>query len=351
MQSFFDKYKVLLIYVLLAGGTFWLYKSVCNYPFIPLDDMNYITANPNIAEGFTAKAVKWAFVTDLCTNWHPITWLSHIMDVELFGFNAGYHHFINLLIHIGNVLLLFAILKAMTGKVWQSAFVAAVFAVHPLNVESVAWVSERKNVLSTLFWLLVMAGYWRYAKNKSTWWYAVTLLLFAMGLMSKPMLVTLPFVLLLMDYWPLERIVNFKDRKIIVKLIVEKVPFIVLSIISSVITFVVQQREAMGDFEDYPVSARLINGVISYSRYITKMVWPERLGILYPFDSSVSVNQVVLPTLFLALILIFAICMSSKHRFLIVGWLWYLGTLVPVIGIVQVGIQSHADRYAYIPLI
>jgi tetratricopeptide (TPR) repeat protein len=279
-----------------------------------------------------------------------------MLDCQLFDLNAGAHHLINVLFHIANTLLLFGVLKRMTGALWASAFVATIFALHPLHVESVAWVAERKDVLSTLFWMLTIWAYIGYYKHPKVTRYLLTLVLFILGLMAKPMLVTLPFVLLLLDYWPLERIAFDKRsgnaRRSILHLLVEKVPFFGLSIVASVVTFLVQRSGgAIHTMEAFDLKRRAGNAIVCYVAYIIKMLWPSRLAVLYPHPGqNLSVAEVVACGLLLLVISFCLIYLGRRQKYLTVGWLWYVGTLVPVIGLVQVGVQARADRYTYIPL-
>jgi len=339
------------------NGSFWIcvalafvvaavYCQVYKFDFLSFDDPDYAFENPNVQSGITIEAIKWAFTTGYSTNWHPLTWISHMLDWQLFGNNAGAHHLVNLIFHIANTLLLFIVLKQMTDALWQSAFVAALFALHPLHVESVAWVAERKDVLSTFFWILTMWAYLRYVKRPKILRYLLTVIFFALGLMAKPMLVTLPFVLLLLDYWPLERF----GRQKVYRLIVEKVPLFVLSAASSVITFIIQ-RSWGAVVTTIPLRFRISNAFISYVKYMEKMFWPSKLAVFYPhIERDLSVSYAVMSAAVLLAITIFTLRFAKKHRYLVTGWLWYLGTLVPVIGIVQVGIQAMADRYTYITL-
>jgi len=342
-----QKYLVRGICILLAVVTFFAYVRVLKNDFINYDDNEYVTENPHIFDGLKTDGIKWAFTTTSIGYWHPLTFISHMLDCELFGLRPWGHHLVNLLLHIANVLLLFSVLRWMTGVVWRSAFVAAVFAVHPLNVESVAWIAERKNVLSTMFWLLTIGSYWKYSKERNAGWYLLTLLLFAMGLMSKPMVMTLPFTLLLLDYWPLNRY-----GKNLILLILEKVPFVILSIASGVITYIGQKYSgAVADVRSMTLWYRVGNAIISYSKYIGKMFWPTKLAVLYPLEKDILLWKVIISAAVLAAICILVIIFIRRCKYLTVGWLWYLGTLVPVIGIVQVGNQAMADRYAYLPLI
>ncbi len=362
-----DKYSV-FIYLAIAIVTAGAYYGVANYQFVNFDDSDYVVNNPQFSNGFTLDNIKWAFTAGHAGNWHPLTWLSHILDCRLFGLDAGKHHIVGLLIHIANALLFFALLRKMTGTLWQSAFAAALFALHPLRVESVAWVAERKDVLSTLFWMLTMLAYVSYAKQPKLWRYFLVLVLFALGLMTKPMLVTLPFVLLLLDYWPLERL-NWKNNKISQKppkqktktipqyysavwLITEKIPLFIAVIISSVITFIVQQKGgAMDTGYSFSLISRIANALIAYVTYIQKMLWPSGLAPFYPHPAdNVSLLYAGLCAIMLLAATVLVIIFGRRFKYLPVGWFWYLGTLVPVIGIIQVGDQAYADRYSYIPL-
>ncbi len=345
-----SKYWSLCIYVVLALATLAVFRQVYNYDFINYDDFKYVSENSHVKSGLTGAGIVWAFTTGHASNWHPLTWLSHMLDCQLFGTEAGRHHLSNLLLHVVNALLLFAVFKRMTGSVWRSGFVAAAFALHPLHVESVAWISERKDVLSTLFWMLTMAGYLRYVKRGGAGWYSLTLITFALGLMAKPMLITLPFVLLLLDYWPLGR---FQNGRRIYHLVWEKIPFFILSVVSSVITFAVQKSGgSIAVVDAIAPGMRVGNALISYVKYITKMVWPSGLAVFYPHPvNTIAFWQITAAVVFLLGVSVLVIFLSRSHRYLPVGWLWYLGTLVPVIGLVQAGEQAMADRYSYVPLI
>ncbi len=340
-----NKNRPLLICLVLTLTTLAVYYQVYSFGFINLDDPVYVLENPNIQAGITLNAVKWAFTSGHAGNWHPLTWLSHILDWQLFGSNPAGHHLTNLFFHIANTLLLFLVLKKMTESLWQSAFVAALFALHPLHVESVAWVAERKDVLSIFFWLLTMWAYVRYVKNPKLKWYLISLMLFALGLMSKPMLVTLPFVLLLLDYWPFQ-------RKISWHLLVEKIPFFVFAAASSIITILTQHSgKAVVPFSLAPLNFRIANVFISYMRYIEKMFLPAGLAVFYPHPGiNVSILFTVISAVLLLGVTILILEFAKNHRYLVTGWFWYLGTLVPVIGIIQVGGQAMADRYTYITL-
>ncbi len=338
-------YHPLIISICLVIAIIAVYWPVYNYDFVQYDDDTYVTNNTNIQSGLNFKSIRWAFTANRASNWHPVTWLSHTLDYRLFGSWAGGHHLINVLFHILNTLLLFYVLVQMTGAVWPSVFVAAAFALHPLHVESVAWIAERKDVLSAFFWLLTMWAYSYYVRNLKLKWYLTTFVLFILGLMSKPMLVTVPFVLLLLDYWPLE-------RKISPRLLIEKIPFFICSLGSSVVTFLVQQHSgATKLIESFGLITRIKNSVVFYITYIIKMIWPSRLAALYPHPgNSVSTDKVIICGLLLVLISTYIIYKARQYRFLTVGWLWYLGTMIPVIGLVQVGGQAMADRYTYMTL-
>lgn len=338
--------------------------------FVNFDDPLYVTENDQVQAGLTGKGLVWAFTSARASNWHPLTWLSHMLDCELYGLNPGGHHLTNLLLHLSNTLLLFLVLGRMTGALWRSFFVAACFALHPLHVESVAWVAERKDVLSTLFWMLTLWAYSRYVERPGLEFYLLALLFFALGLMAKPMLVTLPFVLLLLDYWPLERLQRKERAKtnqsqvsqslspsgqmfLAHHLVLEKTPFFVLTAISSLVTFVIQQNSgAAKSLEQYALTDRIANALASYVHYIGKMIWPHKLAVFYPHPgSSWTAWQVSGAILLLVGVSILVLRHWRSHPYLLLGWFWYLGTLVPVIGLVQVGEQAMADRYTYLPLI
>jgi Tfp pilus assembly protein PilF len=352
----------------LLGVTAAVFWPVRRHEFITFDDPNYVTQNLRVQAGLTWSNVAWAFQTTSESNWHPLTWLSHMLDCQMFDLNSGAHHLGNVFFHLINSLLLFAVFKRMTGARWPSAFVAALFALHPLHVESVAWVAERKDVLSGLFWILTIGAYARYVERPSVRRYSLSLLFFALGLMSKPMLVTLPCVLLLLDFWPLNRIrakplfpspplkggqgrgeeAHFSP----LRLILEKIPFVLLAAASSLITFLAQKSgETVITMAAVPVAQRLANAAIAYVRYMEKTVWPDRLSVFYPYVRSWPAWQVTGAVLILGALTWVAYWGRRNHRYLTVGWLWFVGTLVPVIGFVQVGAQSLADRYTYVPLV
>ncbi|CAN2043701.1 protein O-mannosyl-transferase [Candidatus Magnetomoraceae bacterium gMMP-13] len=358
MNKAYYKHKI-LISLFLTLLILAAYGQIRNFDFAGFDDKLYVTENSHVQSGFTCKSIAWAFTTYCSANWHPVTWLSHILDYEIYGLNPGGHHWTNLLFHTANSILLFFILYQMTGALWQSAFVAALFALHPLHVESVAWISERKDVLSTFFAFLSIGAYYRYVKKPGFINYFLIFLFLSLGLMAKPMLVTLPFILILFDFWPLERFQFEKNDKIFsvfsknFPLILEKIPLFIPVIISSVLTFIAQHSEgAVKSLESLPFKTRLANAIVSYVQYIIKAVYPNKLAVFYPHPGkSLPAWQIIGAVLLLLLSLFFAIRMLKKYKYAAVGLFLYLGTLVPAIGLVQVGAQAMADRYTYIPLI
>jgi hypothetical protein len=334
---------------LLTLSVFW---TVLDLPFINFDDPVYVTQNAWVLEGITLPSFIWSFSTNYAANWHPLTWLSHMLDVNLFGISPQGHHAMNLLLHCANAVLLFMLFSRLTGAVWRSAFVAALFAIHPLRVESVAWVSERKDVLSTFFWLTATLVYVAYIRRPDWRRYGLLLVLFAFGLLSKPMLVTLPFTFLLLDVWPLERI-NLQQLPVRAcwPFIREKLPLFALSILSSLITLFAQQAgRAIKPIEEISMGMRLSNAVTTVISYIYKTFWPVSLSVFYPFpESPASGPMLWIMLLALTAAVVLALKVRRNHPFVAVGWLWFLGTLLPVIGLVQVGNQAMADRYTYVP--
>ena len=345
-------FAVCAVLVLATVAAFWGLRS---NGFVRLDDDLYVTNNAHVQKGLSGESVRWAFTATEAANWHPVTWLSHMLDVELFGLDAGKHHLTSLLLHILNAMLLFLLLLRMTGALWRSALVAALFALHPLHVESVAWVAERKDVLSTIFWLLTLLAWLAYVRSKKSAPYALALALFALGLMAKPMLVTLPFTLLLLDFWPLRRLaLPPKGWPAALRgLVLEKVPFFALSAASCAATFMAQHAGgAVRPLENLPLADRIANAVWAYAAYLLKALWPSGLSAFYPLPpEGHPAWQVLLAALLLAGIGAGAIRAAQRSPHLLFGWLWYLGTLVPVIGLVQVGDQAMADRYTYVPAI
>jgi tetratricopeptide (TPR) repeat protein len=348
----------LLISLVLVVATLSVYWQVRGFGFIDYDDGAYVKDNPYVTGGLSWATVRWAFTTSHVCNWHPLTWLSLMLDVQLFGVNPGAHHLVNVLVHAANTVLLFWTLRRMTDAVWPSAFVAALFAIHPLHVESVAWIAERKDVLSTLFWLLTLAGYLHYVRRPGRLRYVLVAAPLALGLMAKPMLVSLPAILLLLDYWPLRRLeLSLSDpKKSAVNLgrrIIEKLPLFALVGLSSVATFLAQRSGGgVVPFSVIPFSLRVQNAFVAYARYILLMLWPSGLAAFYPHArEALPVWQPLLSILALGGATVAVLAGARRFPYLGVGWLWYLGTLVPVIGVIQVGDQALADRYTYVPLI
>jgi tetratricopeptide (TPR) repeat protein len=334
------------ICIALAGVTWLVFSQTLWHDFINYDDPHYVYENTKITGGLSISGIAWAFSHIHSLNWHPLTTISHMLDCQLYGLKAGWHHFTNVLLHTLAAMLLFLALQQMTGAVWRSAFVAAVFAIHPLHVESVAWIAERKDVLSGVFFMLTLLAYVNYVRLPRIRSYLVVVFLFACGLMSKPMLVTLPFVLLLLDYWPLDRI-----KGQLWKRVAEKIPLIALSAVSSVITFLVQ-KSAVGQTDELPIFERINNAVVSYVLYIWQMLWPVNLAVFYPHpENRLPPSEIVCCLLVVMCITVAAIALRTHRPYLLTGWLWYLGMLVPVIGLVQVGWQGRADRYMYLPQI
>ena len=330
-----------------------VFAQTLRYDFVNYDDPRYVYQNARITRGINFANVAWAFSHIHSENWHPLTTITHMLDCHLHGLNAGWHHFTNVLLHCLAVVLLFVALERMTCALWRSAFVSAVFAVHPLHVESVAWIAERKDVLSAFFFMLTLLAYFHYTRARSIGRHLTVALVVALGLMSKPMLVTLPFVLLLLDYWPLGRFEAHRSNtgRQVLQLILEKIPLIALSAVSSFVTFLAQ-RGAIGWTEQLPVSARISNALVAYVIYIRQMFWPTRLAVFYPHpENRLPVLEISLAFIVLVGITAAACVFRKKAPYFMTGWFWYLGMLVPVIGLVQVGWQGHADRYTYLPQI
>jgi tetratricopeptide (TPR) repeat protein len=350
-----DRRLLIAICVALVAITWLVYCQTLHHDFVNYDDEDYVTTNAQVSRGVTLEGIVWAFTSVHSANWHPLTWISHMVDCQLYGLNAGGHHLTNLLLHALNAILLFFLLRQMTGALWRSAFVAALFAVHPLRVESVAWISERKDVLSGSFFLLTLMAYVRYTRAPNRMRYLLVLFLGACGLMSKPMLVSLPLVLLLLDYWPLNRLPSLSlatagNRKILGRLLLEKWPLFLFSLASSVVT-IIAQRGAMQPIWRIGFAARLGNSAIAYVEYIRQMFWPKDLAVMYPwYAERLQPSSIALAAALLAIIFL-AVWLLRRHRYLATGWLWYLIMLVPVIGLLHVGNQSSADRYTYLPLI
>jgi len=372
------QYFVPVACLCLAVATLAVYSRAVRNPFIHVDDQNYVTENRHVQAGLTWNTFTWTLTAMTAQNWHPLTWLSHALDCQLYGLNPVGHHLTNVLLHLLNVVLLFLLLLRATGAKGRSLLVAALFALHPLNVESVAWIAERKNVLSTLLFLLTLGAYGWYARKPDVKRYLAVVVLFALALAAKPMVITLPFVLLLVDFWPLERIQGWDhplrtgegrkpktrlqdpgSEKVFPvpqfqfsRLVLEKLPLLALSVGSAAITILAQRAEAIQSFEIYPMGVRLENAIYSYAAYVWKAFWPLPLAFLYPYPrNGRAAWQLGLAVLFLASVSAAVWKHRSTRPYLATGWLWYLGTLVPVIGLIQVGDQAMADRYAYIPLI
>jgi tetratricopeptide (TPR) repeat protein len=371
---------------LLAIVTLSAFARVGSFEFVNYDDPDYVTSNSHVKAGLTWAEVGWAFTTGHASNWHPLTWLSHIFDWTLFGEDPAGHHLTSVGFHMVNTVLVFLVFRKMTGALWRSAMLAALFGLHPMHVESVAWVSERKDVLSGLFFLLALGAYARYvevvgeysvfslqyseavgeqpSKRGEAWrWYLATVVAFALGLMSKPMLVTVPFVLLLLDYWPLARsaecgVPSAGSKKLGTlskgicwgRLALEKVPFVVLSLGSCIVTFIVQ-RKGGAVSTSLGLAGRIANAVVSYARYVGKLLFPVNLSVLYPHPGHWGADAIIGSSLFLLALFTVVFLLGRRRRYLPVGWLWFIGMLVPAIGLVQVGIQSMADRYSYLPSI
>ena len=350
--------RALLIAAVLCLVTLALYWNVLGHQFLNYDDPDYLTQNPMVQRGLTGEGIRYAFTAPVSSNWHPLTILSLMLDVQLFGARPGVIQFISVLFHVANSILLFLLARRMTGALWASAFVAAFFAWHPLRVESVAWLAERKDVLSAFFLLLTLLAWTAWIRRPSIGRYVLSLVFFALGLMSKPMLVTLPFAMVLLDLWPFQRLRigagegSAVDKKSLVESLREKVPFIALALISSYITFIVQRGgQSVATMERIPLLSRVANALVAYAAYLWKTIWPVNLSVYYPYPETIQTASAII-TAVLLLGISFLVWRNWRARpWLFTGWFWYVGTLVPVIGIVQVGSQAMADRYSYIPSI
>jgi hypothetical protein len=351
----------ILICMFLTLGTIFIYWQVQYHAFLFYDDQVYVTNNKYVRSGLNPESIYWAFTNTDFGFWHPLTWLSLMLDQTIYGFNAGGYHWTNVLFHIANTLLLFLVLYRMTSGLWRSSFVAALFAFHPLHVESVAWIAERKDVLSAFFWMLTMYTYVLYVECPGYKKYMIIIFAFVFGLMAKPMLVTLPFVLLLLDYWPLRRFQsddlkykNGSQRRPhpVFLLILEKVPFFIIAVVMSVITFFAEKNfVSLSSTESFSLTIRVANAIVSFVAYIWKMIWPYHLAPIYPHPGMWPIWQVILSALFLVFLSIVIVRNWRNYPYLSMGWFWYLGTMLPVVGLVQVQAQAMADRYTYIPLI
>jgi Tfp pilus assembly protein PilF len=370
LRKFTTKRSELFVCLCLFLATSAVYWQLRNAEFVNIDDPRYVYENRHVKSGLTLEGVGWAFTTTHAEFWHPLTWLSHMLDWHMFGDDAGGHHLTNLLLHLANTILLFLLLNRMTQALWQSAFVAALFALHPLHVESVAWVAERKDLLSTFFWMLTLYAYVYYARSPGIARYLVVLTFFGLGLMAKPMLVTLPFVMLLLDFWPLGRLTGARSNGTIssagnafttsygwktqaVRLLFEKVPLVVLAVIFSALTLMAQHKgsgfSAVGDF---PLSVRTANAFVSYWKYIGMTIWPQGLAPFYPyFGEMPPFWQWAGAASFLVFVSALAVRFAARYPYVMVGWFWFLGTLLPVIGLIQIGRHAIADRYTYVTII
>lgn len=348
-----SRFQTLGIGLVLGMVTVALYLPCLKHGFVAYDDQQYVTENPQVQAGLSLKGLGWAFGYH-AGNWHPLTWISHMLDCQVFGARAGGHHFTNVLLHTANTLLLFLVLRRLTQATWRSAAVAALFAWHPLHVESVAWIAERKDVLSGFFWMLTLLAYTRYAEeiraagSKAPRYYVVALVLFGLGLASKPMVVTLPCVLLLLDYWPLRRL---KLRELPgARVLIEKVPFFALSVAGCLLTLAAQQP-ALVSTAGLPIPQRLAHTLLSYLHYIQVLFLPRNLAVYYPYQKEMTPWEILSAAAVLLVLSVGVVRFAARRPYLLVGWLWFLGTLVPVIGLIQVGDQAWADRYSYLPSI
>ncbi|MBF0517485.1 MAG: tetratricopeptide repeat protein [Nitrospirae bacterium] len=336
------------VVLLLAAAVMIVFLPVYGFEFVSFDDAIHITNNPHVQNGLTVDGIKWAFTTTIEGNWVPLMWITHMIDAAIYGVNPGGHHMSNLILHIINSIVLFLLFKEMTGELWRSALVAALFAVHPAHVESVAWVSERKDLISALFWFITMSFYVKYTRQPSRKSYAYVIIFFILGLMSKPMLVTLPFVLLLIDSWPLGRL----KQTPLSKLIIEKIPMFIISGVFSVITYYAQKNyKAVISLAELPYSLRMGNVLTAYVKYLKNAVIPTGLSVFYPRMEAVEAWQWIGAVVILLAVTICAVLVVKRSPYILTGWFWFLGTMVPVIGLVQVGAQGMADRYTYIPFI
>jgi len=358
------KYRGIIVSLLLAAVVLIVYHPIAGYDFIALDDNLYVLENRRVQGGITGNNLLWALKTFDAANWHPLTWLSLMADYDLFGLEAGGYHVTGLLLHLLNVLLLFLILVRVTGEVAKCTVAALLFAVHPLNIESVVWIAERKNLLSAFFWFLTVLAYVRYTEQEEWRWYLLVMVSFALGLLAKPILVTLPLVLLLLDYWPLRRFSLDRPvqagpmpepgstRRVLFHLVWEKIPLFTLAALSALITYhAAQTGGAVKSAAAFPIAGRMANAVVSYGTYLVKMVYPSNLAIFYPYPPSRPVWQIAAAALFIVLTSMIVYRKRAEFRYALVGWLWYLITLLPVIGFIQVGYQSMANRYAYLSLV
>lgn len=327
-----------------------MYYQSFSFEFINYDTPEYVYDNMNVKKGLTADNIAWAFSTITCSNWHPLTWISHMSDVELFGMRPGAHHAVNVVFHTINSLILYMIIRKLAGSLWSAGFIATLFAVHPLHVQSVVWIAERKDVLCTMFGFTSILSYCFYVEKQQRIYYMLVFLLLLLSLLSKPMLVTLPFILLLLDYWPLNRFAPHFSASC--KILVEKIPLFLLSVTSCAITFYAQQSGgAVSDFNAIPLGLRFLNMAVSYVKYIFFMFYPVELAVIYPYPENISFYPALFSILFLLMVSFLALWNFKKSPWLFTGWFFFLGTIFPVIGIIQVGAQAMADRYTYVPFI
>jgi tetratricopeptide (TPR) repeat protein len=351
-----------IIISLLTIAVIVIYGQTASFGYVSYDDPGYTSLNYVVNAGLTLDGIKWALTsTTYMSNWQPLVWLSYMLDVSLFGaYRPGIHHLVNVALHLASTIILFLVLTRTTRRLWPCAFIAALFAVHPLHVESVAWIAERKDVLSGLFWMLTIAAYVFYVERPGIGRYMLVFVCFALGLSAKPMLVTLPFALLLMDYWPLRRGLQLTTSSAagiagpppLRLILAEKLPLLALSLLSSCITYMSQQQsEAMSFGSSLTLAQRLSSAIMAYAEYIFKAVWPRNLAVIYPYNENWASLQVMVTASILLIVTLIIVMQARRQPYLAVGWFWFLGTLIPVIGLVQVGIQAMADRYTYIPYI
>jgi tetratricopeptide (TPR) repeat protein len=348
-------HSTVLICLGLTSLIWLVFGQTLRHQFVAYDDQNYVYGNPDVVAGFTANGLRAAFTEPHARNWHPLTTLSHMLDTELYGMHPAGHHFTSVLLHNGAALLLFLVLRQMTGRTWPSAFVAALFAIHPLRVESVAWIAERKDVLSALLFMLTLAAYTRYVARPGAWRYAAVIAAFALGLMAKPMLVTLPLLLLLLDYWPLRRLEKSEaaapSPPSAAKLFLEKVPLLLLSLAAGVVTLIVQ-KSTVGYGETAPLLSRVGKAATACVTYIWQMFWPAKLTVFYPQPAAGwPLGEILFCFASLAAVTAVALRFRESRPYLLVGWGWYLIALSPTLGLIPVGLQAHADRYTYLPQI
>jgi protein O-mannosyl-transferase len=353
--------------LLLVSTLVLIYSQVKSFEFVNFDDPIYVTGNMFIRHGFTLDGIACAFNGIYASMWHPLTWISHMMDIQLFGMDPGMHHLTSVVLHILNSILLFFLFERMTGTLWRSAAVAALFALHPIHVESVAWISERKDVLSTFFLILTMLSYYRYTRTRTIGSYLLVVVTYSLGIMAKPMLVTLPFLLLLLDFWPLRRqelfpyadslqaakdVIPLINLKGAFKLVLEKAPLMIMAFVVSGVTYYAQLNGGVvNSLDRVPAATRLQNIITAYATYLGKMIWPMHLAVYYPYRWHFSIVAITAYILFLSIVTIAALISARRSPYFTIGWFWYMGVLVPVVGIVQVGSQAMADRYSYISLV